>query len=83
MRIDPNTLDLKEKVVKIARVTKVVKGGRNFKFSALVSEQENPLKFRKPFEKASKMPKRTSLRFVWKERLSLTESTENLEPVAF
>ena len=35
-RIDPSTLDLKDTVVTINRVTKVVKGGRTMRFSALV-----------------------------------------------
>ena len=34
--IDPNSLELNDKVVTIKRVTKVVKGGRNMRFTALV-----------------------------------------------
>ncbi len=35
-KIDPSSLELEDKVVTIKRVTKVVKGGRNMRFSALV-----------------------------------------------
>ena len=35
-RLDPGSLNLKEQVVSINRVTKVVKGGKNLSFSALI-----------------------------------------------
>ena len=35
-KIDPSDLELKDTVVNISRVTKVVKGGKNLSFSALV-----------------------------------------------
>lgn len=35
-RIDASAIDIKERLVNVNRVAKVVKGGRNFRFSALV-----------------------------------------------
>jgi small subunit ribosomal protein S5 len=68
-KIDPSQLELKDTVVAINRVTKVVKGGKNLSFSALIvvgdghgvwggSASGRRAKCRRPSRRASRPPRR-------------------------
>ena len=69
-KLDAGAYQLKDQVVAINRVTKVVKGGKNLSFAALVvvgdpsrrrwaTDPARRKKYRRPFAKGSSRPRRT------------------------
>ena len=88
MAFKDNAVELEERVVAINRVTKVVKGGRNMRFAALVVVGDRngrvgfgtgkSQEFQKLSVKQLKQLRKTLSKFLWLVQLFLTKFVQNL-----
>ena len=78
MAFKDNAVELEERVVAINRVTKVVKGGRNMRFAALVVVGDRNGRVGFGTGKSQEVPEAILSKFLWLVQLFLTKFVQNL-----